>query len=273
MGILHSFFGESGKFQDHQVVAFCGFGASDTQLKEFDKQWENQLRRCGMDALHWVTARRCGKALGDNIGSQSLRERINDLKPFANCVNDYLGLDAACVFEVTGYTSFAQDSKNLLGGSDNPFYIQFLRTVMLLAEFARPEENITMVCDEDEETAWNCYRLYKRVKQIHPKVGRRLAAISFADDTYFPALQAADMLSFLCREQAKLQWFGESYEYQDFFRYLTDPRGTSSLQWRVAFKNKKDLQKLEKSLVRKKTEREHGGSTDAKAREKRSGKP
>ncbi len=272
MGILHSFFDESGKFQDHQVVAFCGFGASDAQLKEFDKQWENQLLRCGMDALHWVKARRCGKALGDRIGPQSLQERINDLKPFADCVNDYLGLGAACVFEVTGYASFAQDSKNLLGGSDNPFYVQFLRTVMLLAEFARPGENITMMCDEDEETAWNCYRLYRRVKEIHPKVGRRLAAISFADDVYFPALQAADMLSFLCREQAKLQWFGESYEYRDFFRYLTDPRGTSNLRWQVAFKNMDDLQKLEKSLVRKQQRREHGGSKDAKARTKRSGK-
>jgi hypothetical protein len=83
---------------------------------------------------------------------------------------------------------------------------------------------------------------------------------------HFPALQAADMLSFLCREQAKLQWYGESYEYRDFFRYLSDPRGTSQIQWRVAFKNKADLQKLEKSLVRKKTEREHGASTIAKTR-------
>jgi hypothetical protein len=265
MAILHSFFDESGKFQDHQVVAFCGFGASESQLKDFDKQWNNQLRRCGTVALHWVDARRCGKPLGNNIGSQPFQERVNDLKPFADCVNDYLGMGAACVFEVTGYTSFAQDSKNLLGGSDNPFYVQFMRTVMLLEDFARPEESIAMMCDEDEETAWNCYRLYRRVKEINPKVGKRLAAISFADDIHFPALQAADMLSFLCREQAKLQWYGEDYEYRDFFRYLTDPRGASNLQWQVAFKNKEELQKLEKSLVRKKLEREQGGSSDVKA--------
>ncbi len=126
---------------------------------------------------------------------------------------------------------------------------------MLLAEFASQEESITMTCDEDEETAWNCYRLYRRVKELAPKTGRQLAAIAFADDVHFPVLQAADMLSFLCREQARLQWYGESYEYRDFFRCLTDPRGTSLLQWRVAFKNKADLQKLERSLVRKKTER------------------
>lgn len=261
MAILYSFFDESGKFHNHQLVAFCGFGASESQLKEFGKQWDSQLRRCGMDALHWVKARRCGKALGSNIGPQSLKNRINDLKPFADCVNDYLGLGVACVFEVTGYTAFAKESKKLLGGSDNPFYVQFLRTVMLLAEFAKPEEGIAMMCDEDEETAWNCYRLYKRVKEVHP-IGKRLAAISFADDTHFPALQAADMLSFLCREQAKLQWDGEPYEYQDFFRYLTDSRGTSTIKWQVAFKNKGDLQKLEKSLVRKKAARE--GKLDVK---------
>jgi hypothetical protein len=251
MAIFQSFFDESGKFQDQQIVAFCGFGASEPQLKEFNKQWENQLRRCGVDALHWVKARRGGKALGDNVGPQQLKERINDLKPFADCVNDYLGLGIACAFEVTGYTSFAKDSKELLGGSDNPFYIQFLRIVMLLSEFAR-EEGLTMMCDEDEETAWNCYRLYRMVKELDPKAGRRLVAISFANDEYFPALQAADMLSFLCREQAKLQWYGEPYEYQEFFRYLTDPRGTSPLKWQVAFKNKKELKHLEASLVKAK---------------------
>lgn len=264
MAVLQSFFDESGKFQDHQVVTFCGFGASDSQLRDFNKHWENQLRRCGMDALHWVKARRCGKALGDNIGPQSPKERINDLKPFADCVNDYLGVGVATVFEVSGYTSFAQDSKKLLGGADNPFYVQFLRTIMLLAEFARSEK-ITIMCDEDEETALNCYRLYRRVKEINPKVGKRLAAISFADDVNFPALQAADMLSFLCREQAKLQWYKEPYEYRDFFRYLTDPRGTSALQWQVIFKDKEALQQLEKSLVENKAKIEQGGSLDAKA--------
>jgi hypothetical protein len=250
MGILHSFFDESGKFQDHEVVASCGFGASESQLRDFDKQWDNQLRRIGMDALHWVKARRNGKTLGSNIGPQTLKERINELKPFADCINDYLGIGISCVFEVTGYTSFAQESKQLLGGVDNPFYIQFLRTVLLLAEYAKPDENVAMTCDEDEETAWNSYRLYRRVKELDPRAGKRLKAITFADDENFPALQAADMLSFLCREQAQLQWHGIHYEYEEFFRYLTDERGTSSVKWKVAFKDKEDLSKLEKSLIK-----------------------
>src|ERR1035441_6231217 len=82
----------------------------------------------------------------------------------------------------------------------------------------------------------------------------------------FPGTSSGGYAVFSVREQAKLQWYGESYEYRDFFRYLSDPRGTSQIQWRVAFKNKADLQKLEKSLVRKKTEREHGASTIAKTR-------
>jgi len=248
MAFLHSFFDESGKFKDHKVVAFCGFGASDSQLREFDAQWENQLRRCGMDALHWVDARRCGKRLGRNIGAQTLKERINDLKPFADCVNDYLGLGVATVFEVEGYTSFAQGSKALLGGVDNPFYIQFLRTVLFLTAFA-PKENITMMCDEDQDTAWNCYQFYQGVKKAKPEVGRRLAALSFGRAVYFPALQAADMLSFLCREEAKRRWYQEPYEYLEFLDYLIGPRGSSSIQWQAAFMNKEDLQKLEKGLA------------------------
>jgi hypothetical protein len=125
-----------------------------------------------------------------------------------------------------------------------------LRVAQLLIDFAKREENISMICDEDEETAWNCYRLYRRVKELEPNAGKKLASLTFANDVYYPALQAADMLSFLCREQARLQWQGVSYEYQEFFQYLTNERDTSSLEWQVAFKSNKDLKKLEASLAR-----------------------
>jgi hypothetical protein len=116
MSTLHAFFDESGKFQDHDVVAFCGFCASSSQLTDFDKQWNNQLRRTGMNALHWVKARRNGKPLSSKIGRQTLKERINELKPFADCINDYLVMGVAFAFEVKGYTSFVQNAKNLVGG-------------------------------------------------------------------------------------------------------------------------------------------------------------
>jgi hypothetical protein len=248
MGILHSFFDESGKFQDHQIVAFCGFGASPSQLKDFDAQWENQLRRTGLEVLHWVKARRYGKRLSPKIGEQSLKERMSELKPFADCINDHLGIGVATAFEVKGYTSFAPKSKKLLGGSDNPFYVQFLRTITLLLDFAKAEESVTITCDEDEETAWNCYQLFKRVKKIDPLARRRLGAVTFADDVHFPALQAADMLSFLCREHAHAQFYETPYEYHEFFRYLTQPRGSSSLEWKVAIKNKRALKRLDNRL-------------------------
>jgi hypothetical protein len=263
MAILHTFFDESGKFQDHKVVGWCGFGASSSQLIDFNKQWNSQLRRTGMSCLHWVKARRYGQPLSRKIGPQTLKERINELRPFADCINDYLGVGIACAFEVKGYTSFPQRSKDLLGGSDNPFYVQFLRTILLLVDYAKPEENISMTCDEDDETAWNCYQLYRRVKELDSRARRKLMALTFANDLHFPALQAADMLSFLCREQALRQFYGTSYEYQKFFRYLTDERGTSSLQWRVAIKSKKDLKKLEKSLIKTGTMRTKE-STNAK---------
>src|SRR5438067_12422000 len=121
MVVIHSFFDESGKFHDQKWVSFCGFAASDSQLKDFDKHWEDQLRRTGLDGLHWVKARRHNQPLSHKIGAQTFKQRIDELKPFADCVNDYLGLGLACTFEVTGWTSFAPDSKKLLGGSDNPF--------------------------------------------------------------------------------------------------------------------------------------------------------
>jgi hypothetical protein len=264
MAFFQSFFDESGKFKDHNVIAFCGFGSSPSGLVEFDKQWNRQLRRTGMRALHMVNAQRINKSLSPTISPQTLKDRINELKPFADCINDYLELGIACVFEVEGYTAFPFQSKQLMGGSSNPFYVQFLRTMLMLVEYVKPGDLIGIMCDEDEETAWNCYALYRRVKKIESRAKRSLIAVTFANDEHFPALQAADMLSFLCRKEANRLFYGTPYDFFPLFRYLTNPRGTSAINWRVAFKDKAALEPLGKSLANLHTSKKQKGPTSGK---------
>jgi len=258
MGIFHTFFDESGKFKDHKIISFCGFGSKAGTLKDFDGDWEYQLRRTGMDALHMVDACRINKPLGRLIGAQSLPDRINDLKPFADCIRNHLELGVATVFEVEGYTSFTEMAKKALGGSDNPFYTQFLSTMQTVTDYVTTGEPITLMCDEDESTAWWCYKLYSRVKKVDRRIGRKLAAISFANDQHFPALQAADMLSFLCRLQANGEFYGVDYNFHPLFTYLTAPRGSSATYWQVAFKNKSQLSPLGATLDRHQRQREKG---------------
>jgi hypothetical protein len=266
MGIFQTFFDESGKFGDHKVISLCGFGSKPSALKKFDEDWESQLRRTGMTALHMVDACRINKRLSPSIGAQTLKDRINELKPFADCVNNHLELGVANVFEVEGYTSFSVRSKKVLGGTEDPFYIQFLRTMQLVVDYVTTGERISITCDEDDNTAWHCYRLYTRVKKVHRAAGRAMVAITFANDEYYPALQAADMLSFLCRLQAYGQFYGTDYAFHPLFTYLTKPRGTSVTNWLVAFKNKADLAPLGADLDRHQREKER------KARRRRKSK-
>lgn len=271
MGIFHTFFDESGKFKDHKLISFCGFGSKARTLKDFDDDWEYQLRRTGMDALHMVDACRINKPLGRLIGPQSLADRIDDLKPFADCIRNHLELGVATVFEVEGYKSFTEMAKKALGGSDNPFYTQFLSTMQIVAGYVTTGEPITLMCDEDESTAWWCYKLYSRVKKLDRGIGRKLAAISFANDRHFPALQAADMLSFLCRLQANGQFYGIDYDFHPLFTYLTERRGSRNPTWQVAFKDKSHLAPLGATLDRHQRERErHHKKRSSKVR--RSGK-
>ncbi|MFZ0283620.1 MAG: hypothetical protein WAL32_00175 [Terriglobales bacterium] len=87
MGILHSFFDESGKFQDHRIVAFCGLGASPSQLKDFDAQWfyktpydyyeffKYLTRPRGSSSLKWKVAiknKRALKKLDNRLLSRAL---------------------------------------------------------------------------------------------------------------------------------------------------------------------------------------------------------
>ncbi len=266
MGIFQTFFDESGKFKDHKIISFCGFGAKAGNLKDFDSAWEYQLRRTGMNALHMVDACRINKRLGRLIGAQSLSDRINDLKPFADCIRNHLELGVATVFEVEGYASFTDMAKKALGGSDNPFYTQFLRTMQIVSEYVTTGEPIALTCDEDESTAWWCYKIYSRVKKVDRRIGRHLVAISFANDQHFPALQAADMLSFLCRLQANGEFYGIDYDFHPLFTYLTAPRGSSTTYWQVAFKNKSQLAPLGVTLDHHQRESEERKKRSAKVR-------
>lgn len=238
MGIIHGYFDESGKV-DKPVVAFCGLVGASSRIQSFDDEWNGILRSYEMDFLTMKRAFKANAPLSPRIRKQSFAERIEALKPFADCIRKHFEYGIAAAVDVAAYKALSRGAKKQLGGSDNPHYLAFLQGMLGFVKHLRSDDRISFICDDDEETAWNCYLFYRRVKRVFPQYRKHFISISFAEDQSFPALQAADLFSSLIRMQARALFFGTPYDYASLLEYLTAPQPL--FKWGVGFWDKDKL--------------------------------
>ena len=158
MGILHGYFDESGKV-DKPVVAFCGFVAAASKIQPFDDEWNSILRGYEMDVLTMKRAFKAHVPLSPKIRKQSFAERIETLKPFADCIRKHFEYGVAVAVDVAGFKDLSPGAKKQLGRMENPHYLAFLQGMTAFLYHLRSDDRISFICDDDEETAWNCYQL------------------------------------------------------------------------------------------------------------------
>ena len=212
--VIYAYFDESGKFQRHDVVAFGGICSDLQQLEKFDKLWRRELRKAKITAFKMNAALRNDVALSPAIPAQTVRERIKALTPFALCIRDHAEHCLGLSIDVKAFSELPKVARHVLGSVDDPHYVMFLRTLTHLLDYA-PGDRLSLVCDDEEQTAEPCYKYYRRVKKVYQPDGARLAGIGFADDEAFSALQAADMMASLVRLEAQRRFFGQSFDYRE----------------------------------------------------------
>jgi Protein of unknown function (DUF3800) len=251
MAIFRAFFDESGKFKDKKVVSFCGLLLPVAKIAEFDNDWNGLLRTYGLAELSMKRALRRKMKLSETVEAKTASERNDILKLFAECIRTHIALGVAIVIDVEAYSNWSVSAKKkFAGGNPNPHYFAFLNALLACTKYIADDDRVSLVCDDDKETALNCYGLYGRVRQIYPGIKQQLVAITFADDTAFPPLQAADFLASLCRLEAMRRWHREYYEYMSSFSGLTaDPR--VGLEWCVRFFDKERLDELASKSVQR----------------------
>ena len=82
-----------------------------------------------------------------------------------------------------------------------------------------------------------------------PEIQEKTVSLAFADDEHFPALQAADIASWLARREAQLQFHKMPYEFRELYEYMVeDRRGSWKMEWRKVFADKDMQNKLRKDL-------------------------
>ena len=212
---------ESGKFRDHSVVSFGAIaGEFEFITGKFGPAWKYYLRENGLAHLTMKEALNVRKELSAKNPALGDEARIGALLPFVDVLKKNLGLLTGMAIEVKAFQSMSQAAQKQLGR--NPQYAAFTRIVQeaLKEEFSE-DENLGIVCDDDEEVAVGIYKLYRKLKLAYPVMRKRVVSLSLADDEEFYALQGADMVASLIRLEARRQFLNETYAFQPLYNRLT----------------------------------------------------
>jgi hypothetical protein len=251
VAIVHMYCDESGKKSDHPVVTFSGVCLPQAKLGDFDIAWNQLLRHYEIRSLHMARASRLSEKHGPKMPrGQTAEQRMDALMPFADCINEHFELGLLEAFDIKGFNALSAAAKKGLGSPDDPYYIAFSRGILEAVDYIHEDDRLSVVCDDDAETAFNCYQHYRGVRNVYPQVKKKTIALSFADDDYFPALQAADMVAFLSRLEAKNQFYRDFYSFRRLFRYLTKERSVKHAKWAKMFADEAAMKKLGESLER-----------------------
>jgi hypothetical protein len=231
MTIFQAFFDESGKFKDHRVVSFCGLCSPPRRIQQFEDEWKGLLRSAEISSLTMKRALRHKRKVSPQIGEQSAQERTEALTSFALCIRKHFEIGVAITIDVAAYHKMSVAAKRTIGGNDDPHYMAFMSAIMAPPKRMLQDDRISLICDDDEGTALNCYRLYRRARKVLPDLKYKLVSLAFADDEVFVPLQAADFLSSLARLNALKKFCHEYYEYVSLFHTLTHPSSPGGIKW------------------------------------------
>ena len=248
MAILSAYFDESGKSHEHRVITFCGVCSSPSRIKAFEEQWDELLRRYGMPCLSMKWALRLKRPLSKTVKAHTVRERIEALKPFADCIRQNIELSLAIAVDVEAYANLSVEARKRLGGSEDPHYLAFMSGILGPVVYTHNDDHVSLICDDDEQTALNCYQFYRRIRKLHGLAHEKLVSISFAQDRKFLPLQAADLIASLARLEARLLFEGRPYDYRALFNYLTAPNAPSGMRWGLSFYDEKPMKEMGKRL-------------------------
>jgi hypothetical protein len=202
---------------------------------------EKSTQEYELPELHTVEVSRLSQPVGSRFEKgQAADERVELLKPFVDCINDEMETGLVNICDSQGFSLIPEKQLKALAGLKDPYHLELIRVLDALAQYA-PDDELAIACDDNDETAWESYRIYRKLRGIRSAVKDKVRSLSFADSIAFPALQAADMVSYLSRRQGEFEWYGHPFKMQALLSYVTRSQVPPSMQWKVARFSKEKL--------------------------------
>lgn len=247
---VSAFVDESGKFKDHNIVAIASVASYTEDLANFTQEWNRHLVLNGLNELHAQKVLNYKRPLSKKNPAVGLQRRIRDLMPFISCIRRHLQVVMGCVVDVRIFKKLPPHFFKVFG--NDPSLMAFMRVMMQVAQFSNGRDRVQMICDEDEGSVLNFYRLYRRFKQVWPGARNRMVGISFVDNRYLFALQAADFIASIIRLESTTRLTKKPYDYRKLFRALTvnpDPKHERLWYLGIATASRNNLMKTAEAVV------------------------
>jgi hypothetical protein len=249
MVALLLFCDESGKYRKNPVVSISGIGGTRNRLDSFNHDWVVLLRSYGIaPELHMSRIADLSQSCGSKMpGGQTIDERIDVLLPFADCINDHLEIGLMQTWDVKGFNNLPIEVKRRLGGSNDPYQLSFIRGLLEIADYVGEDGTVSVLCDDDEVTAWDTYIHWRAIVKAMPELSKKFIAITFARSEHWAPLQAADMIAFLARREASEKYWNKPNEFKRLLDYVTKgPKASSrgTMRWSSMFASDQDLVNL-----------------------------
>ena len=219
MALVYSYVDGSGRLGRDRVITSAGVVGYVNDINRFEFAWKTLLSRYELpNGLTMKEALLADKPLSPKIPSQSIDERIEALRPFAIAIRKNLRSAVAISIDTDAFKQLPDAAKTALG--TKPDFLAFASAMMVSGYHSQPDDKVSIVSDDDEEIAWDCYRFYRQLKSNSAEFRRKTPCITFADDTVFVALQAADMLAALWRRHGEFIESDRPYDYQPLLRAI-----------------------------------------------------
>jgi hypothetical protein len=261
--IYHQVFcDESGKYHNPNdpLIAFSGLCITPDRLGPFDREWRALLRAYEIDSLHMERATRLIENCGYRLHShQTVEERTELLLPFADCINKHFEVGFIQAWSLKGFNSIPNEARKHLGGSSDPYFLAFVRGLQEVSHSMGEDDRISLICDDDVDTALDCYTHYRKVGQADHTIAKKTVAISFANDKHFPALQAADMAAFLTKHEAGFRYEQIPNMWEVLYdRLVTEPEPPYGImRWRGNFADEELLVKMANQMAELAEQKKH----------------
>ena len=235
LSFIHVYCDESGKHKRDSVVSFAALCVRVAALDSFNAEWEVLLRQYGLQELHMSQISRLSQNVGCRfVRGQTASERVQLLKPFVDRINGYMETGFVHATDSAGFSSISPKQLKALAKMKDPYHLAFIRGLEAVAGYGR-DERLAIICDDDEETAADTFRMYRALRLPRNSVADRVKSLSFADSIAFPALQAADLISYLGRKDGEFRWYSKPFEFRELLAYATGNQAPGKMQWKVAW--------------------------------------
>jgi hypothetical protein len=240
--ILHGYFDDSGKLQDQNIIALCGWISHLLDWEKFAEQWHAALERHNISDFHMAKLKGQDAVLEDFVGI--IKRNSNVL----------CGVGAAINTQV--YRAMPQVFRNKAG---HPHFLAFSTIVKLAIDrieaFAREvgfgdEVFLALIFDQDEQLSQECFKLLNKLKKIDERVRKRVTGLCFCNRRQVYPLQAADMIAYETRAEIDRRINRPQEPVSKIFAAMTtkDPSGKPDGFYNGIIYDRKELERTARLL-------------------------